>query len=45
LTSLPENFCYEVYSTKEVSSSLKLYINVGYDDLFFSDNTHMKRVM
>jgi hypothetical protein len=40
ITPLPDNFCYEVYSTKEVPSSQNPFKNVRYDDLFLSDNYH-----
>jgi hypothetical protein len=40
ITSLPDNFYYEVYSTKGVPSSQNPFTNVGYDDLFLSDNYH-----
>jgi hypothetical protein len=35
ITPLPDNFCYQVYPTKEVPSSKNPFINVGYDDFFF----------
>jgi hypothetical protein len=40
ITPPPDNFLYEVYHIKDVSSYQKKFINVWYDDLFLSGNYH-----